>query len=80
MGEYHERSQVTQRRCCATIAVSGRFLDRSGPAKLFTRTTMEHAGLYTAVKGVALLVIVLMVASILYAGYISATYWAGIGV
>ena len=41
---------------------------------------MEHAGLYTAVKAVAVLVIVLMLAAILYAGYISTTYWAGIGV
>jgi len=41
---------------------------------------MEHAGLYAAVKAVAVLVIALMLAAILYAGYISTAYWAGIGV
>ena len=51
----------------------------------FVQTTlreldMEHAGLYTAVKAVALLVLVLMLVAILYAGYISTAYWAGIGV
>jgi hypothetical protein len=57
----------------------------SSTAFFFVQTTlreldMEHAGLYAAVKAVALLVLVLMLVAILYAGYISTAYWAGIGV
>lgn len=41
---------------------------------------MRNALLHGPLKWVSLLVILLMVVAIFYAGYISIKYWAGIGV
>ncbi|HJU71490.1 MAG TPA: hypothetical protein VJ603_06560 [Paucimonas sp.] len=41
---------------------------------------MQDTSLYGILKLVSLLVMLLMLAAICYAGYISIKYWAGIGV
>jgi hypothetical protein len=41
---------------------------------------MEQEALYAPVKWVALLILLLMVASLLYAAYVSMAHWTGIGV
>jgi hypothetical protein len=41
---------------------------------------MHPDAFYTPVKLVALLILLLMVAALVYAGYISMTHWTGIGV
>jgi hypothetical protein len=41
---------------------------------------MSPQSLHAPLKAVALVVIALVLASLLYAGYMSITHWAGIGV
>jgi hypothetical protein len=41
---------------------------------------MEPNAFYAPVKLVALLILLLMVAALVYAGYISIAHWTGIGV
>ena len=41
---------------------------------------MRDAPMHGPLKWVSLLIILLMVAAIVYAGFISIKYWAGIGV
>jgi hypothetical protein len=41
---------------------------------------MTTESLYGPLKGLALVILLLMVVSLLYAGYMSITHWSGIGV
>ena len=41
---------------------------------------MDSHSLHGPVKIVSLVVLLLLLASVLYAGYIAVTYWTGIGV
>jgi hypothetical protein len=43
-------------------------------------SAMTTESLYGPLKGVALVVILLMALTLLYAGYMSITHWSGIGV
>ncbi|HJV83200.1 hypothetical protein [Noviherbaspirillum sp.] len=41
---------------------------------------MQGTALYGPLKLVSLLIVILMLAAIVYGGYISISYWSGIGV